>query len=39
MPTNFVFPIDFSENITKNSGEYRKEKNKIVLSECKFKTY
>ena len=39
MPTNFVFPIDFGENITKNSRECRKENNKIVLSKCKFKTY
>ena len=39
MPTNFVFPINFSENITKNSRECRKEKNKIALSEYKFKTY
>ena len=35
---NFIFPINFSENTTKNSGEYR-EKNKIVLSKCKSKTY
>jgi hypothetical protein len=39
MLANFVFPINFSKNTTKNSGEYRREKNKIVLSECKFKTY
>ena len=38
MFTNFVFPINFSENITKNSKEYRKKKKKI-LSKCKFKTY
>ena len=39
MPTNFVFPINFSKNITKNSREYRKEKNKIILNKHKFKTY
>jgi hypothetical protein len=39
MPRNFVFSINFGKNITKNTGECRKEKNKIVLSECKFKTY
>ena len=39
MPINFVFPINFNKNIIKNSKEYRKEKNKIVLSKCKFKTY
>jgi hypothetical protein len=39
MPVNFVFPISFSENTTKNNGEYRKKKNKIVLSEYKSKTY
>ena len=39
MPANFIFPINFSENTTKNSKKYRKKKNKIVLSEYKFKTY
>ena len=39
MLTNFIFPINFSKNTTKNSGEYRREKNKIVLSKYKFKTY
>ena len=39
MPTNFIFPINFGENTTKNSKEYRKKKNKIVLSKYKSKTY
>ena len=39
MPTNFVFPINFSKNTTKNNGEYRKKKNKIALSKYKSKTY
>ena len=39
MPINFIFPINSGENTTKNSGEYRKKKNKIVLNECKSKTY
>ena len=39
MPINFIFPINFGENIIKNSRECRKEKNKIALSEYKFKTY
>ena len=39
MPTNFVFPINFSKNTTKNNREYRKKKNKTALSECKCKTY
>ena len=39
MPINFVFPINFSKNIIKNSRECRKEKNKIALSKYKFKTY
>ena len=39
MPVNFIFPINFSKNTTKNSGEYRKEKNIRVLSKYKFKTY
>ena len=39
MPINFIFPINFSKNTTKNNREYRGEKNKIVLSKYKFKTY
>ena len=39
MLINFIFPINFSKNITKNSREYRKKKNKIVLSKCKSKAY
>ena len=39
MLINFVFPINFSENITKNNREYKKKKNKIVLSKYKSKTY
>ena len=39
MLANFVFPINFSENITKNNREYRKKKYKIALSKYKFKTY
>ena len=39
MPINFIFPINFNKNITKNSKKYRKEKNKIVLNKFKFKTY
>ena len=39
MPTNFIFLINFGKNTTKNSREYRKEKNKGVLSEYKLKTY
>ena len=39
MPTNFIFPINFSKNTTKNNREYRKKKNKIVLSEYKSSTY
>ena len=38
MLINIVFPINFSKNTTKNSGEYRKKK-KIVLSKYKSKTY
>ena len=39
MFTNFIFPINFNKNITKNSKEYRKKKKKIILSKCKSKTY
>jgi len=39
MLINFIFPINFGENNTKNSREYRKEKNKIALNKYKFKTY
>ena len=39
MPINFIFPINFSKNTIKNSREYKKKKNKIVLSEYKSKTY
>ena len=39
MPANFIFPINFSENTTKNNREYKKKKNKIVLSKYKSKTY
>jgi len=39
MPTNFVFPINFGKNTTKNNREYRKKKNKTVLSKYKYKTY
>ena len=39
MPVNFIFPINFNKNTTKNNREYRKKKNKIVLNEYKSKTY
>ena len=39
MLINFVFPTNFGKNITKNSREYRKKKNKMALSKCKSKTY
>ena len=39
MLTNFIFPINFYKNITKNSKKYRKKINKIALSKYKVKTY
>ena len=39
MLTNVICPINFSENTIKNNREYKKKKNKIVLSEYKSKTY
>ena len=39
MPINFIFPINFSKNTTKNNRECKKKKIKIVLNKFKIKIY